>query len=376
MSAVGSLDMSTLTNPHLVQSHNRTSTKQRGGLFASLRASLSKHKQSTSNNTPQPSQPNPVAGDRFEPKAAPMYERRISVLLNGKAVACFPDSGAGGDLMSYDFAKRNHLKINSSTKGKLEIPIRSYANTLGTVSREVRFAGESETYVREFHVLPNCVYDVILGGPFLRLTQTLTTFRNRIKRTLRGMSLRHRVCFTGSTQEMLSGWANGQSVLALPDTGSDICLMSSRYARERGYRIDTNPEHRELLEFVDGSTAETFGRVEGFQWEFDRSDIQVHTPEIHVLENLQTDLLLGYEFLENSDAFVTHEGLFIDAEPYDEPVSEMFGWLVSAIKLVTSSKTWGYGRQLAQKLGWKPLNSGMFSSMGLGYRMVTLLLTA
>ena len=309
-------------------------------------------------------------------KTTPVYEPEISGQLNGTTVAFFPDNQSALDIVSHDYAKRKHLKINNSTKIRLRTAGGSQGGTLGTVSQKVRFAGESEEYIREFHVLPNCVRDIILGGPFLRLTETLTKFRHRVTKKPRGISLRHRVCFTGSSQEMLSGWANGQSILALPDTGSDICLMSLRYAQERGYRIDTDPKHRESLEFVNGSTAETCGRVEGFQWEFDRSDIQVHTPEIHVLENLQTDLLLGYDFLEDSDAFGTHEGLFIDAEPHDEPVSEMYGWLVSAIKLVTSSKTWGYGRQFAQKLGWKSPNSGMFSSMGLDHRMATLLLTA
>jgi hypothetical protein len=296
-----------------------------------------------------------------------IYEPEIPGYLNDTAVAFFPDNQSAHDIVSYDYAKRNHLKINSSTKGRLQTAKGSHVNTLGTVSRTVRFSGEPEEYIREFHVLPKCVHDIILGSPFLRLTQTFTKFRHRIVKKLRGMSPRHRVCLTGPAQEMLSGWANGQSILALPDTGSDICLMSLRYARERGYRVDTDPKHLQMLEFVDGSTAETSGRVEGFQWEFDRSDIQLHTPEIHVLEGLQTDLLLGYEFLEDSDAFGTHEELFIDAEPHDEPVDEMFGWLVSTIKLVTNSKLWGYGRQLVQTLGLKSRtrsDPGMLSSKG------------
>jgi hypothetical protein len=288
--------------------------------------------------------------------ATPIYRPSISGFLANIAVEFFPDNQSAHDVISHDYAKRNHFKINSLMRGRLRTANGFQVNTLGTVLQSVRFAGESETYMREFHVLPKCVHDIILGSPFLRLTQTFTKFRHRVVKKLWGRSPRHRVCLTGFSQEMLSGWANGQSILALPDTGSDICLMSLRYARERGYRVDTDPIHRQMLEFVDGSTAGTFGRVEGFQWEFDRSDIQLHTPEIHVLEGLQTDLLLGYEFLDDSDAFGTHEELFIDAEPHDEPAEDMFGWLVSTIKLVTNSKVWGYGRQLAQTLGWKSRN--------------------
>jgi hypothetical protein len=286
-------------------------------------------------------------------KAALICEPEILGFLHDTAVTFFPDNQSAYDIMSHDYAKRNHFEIMSSTKGKLRTARGAMVNTLGTVSRPIRFAGESETYMREFHVLPKCVHDIILGSPFLRLTQTFTKFRHRIVNKLRGLSSRHRVCFTGSSQQMLAGWANGQSVLALPDTGSDICLMSAQYARERGYRVDTDPRHRQLLEFVDGSTAETLGRVEGFQWEFDKSDIQLHTPEIHVLEDLQTDLLLGYDFLMETDAFSTHEELFVDIEPHDEHVDEMFGWLACAIKLVTFSNIRGHGWKTLAKLGLK-----------------------
>jgi hypothetical protein len=294
-------------------------------------------------------------------RTAPKPEPQISGFLSDIAVAFFPDNQSAHDIMSHDYAKRNHFKINSLMREKFRTANGFQVSTLGTVLQPVRFAGEPETYMREFHVLPKCVHDIILGSHFLRLTQTFTKFRHRVVKTLRSIPLRHRVCLTGFSQEMLSGWANGQSILALPDTGSDICLMSLRYARERGYRVDTDPKHRQMLEFVDGSTAETFGRVEGFQWEFDRSDIHVHSPEIHVLEGLQTDLLLGYEFLEDSDAFGTYEELFIDPEPHEDSVEESFGWLACAIKL--ASKTWDNGRNIMQKLGWKTHSrsgSGMF----------------
>jgi hypothetical protein len=61
MNAVATFDfdMSTFTNPSPLQPHHRISTMERRqskGLFSSLRHSLSKNKQSTSNTTPQPSQ--------------------------------------------------------------------------------------------------------------------------------------------------------------------------------------------------------------------------------------------------------------------------------------------------------------------------------
>jgi hypothetical protein len=291
----------------------------------------------------------PTAALAHRSKAAPICEPEIPGFCNNTPVAFFPDTQSAHDIMSHDYAKRNHFKIDSSTAGKLLTAAGSLVKTLGTVTRPVRFAKESETYTQKFHVLPKCVHDIILGSPFLRMTQTftdITKLRQRVVKKLRGLSSSHRVCFTGSSQEMLAGWANGQSVLALPDTGSDICLMSLQYAQKRGYHIDTDPRHRELLQLVDGSKAETFGRVEGFEWKFNRSDIQVHSPEIYVLENLPTDLLLSYGFLDDSEAFGTHQ--FIGPEPDDEMID---GWFACAIKLITPSRMLNYGRKATQKIG-------------------------
>jgi hypothetical protein len=300
-----------------------------------------------------------IAGGPFKPTAplahrpmtAPICEPVIQGFCNNTAVMFFPDTQSAHDIMSHDYAKRNHFKIDSSTAGKLRTAAGALVKTLGTVTRPVRFANESETYTRKFHVLPKCVHNIILGSPFLRMTQTftdITKFRQRVVKKLRGLSSSHRVCFTASSQEVLAGWANGQSVLTLPDTGSDICLMSLKYAQERGYHVDTDPRHRELLRLVDGSEAETFGRVEGFEWKFDSSDTQVHSPEIYVLENLQTDLLLSYGFLDDSEAFSTHQELFIGREPDNERID---GWFSCAIKVITPSKMLNYGRKVTQKIG-------------------------
>lgn len=277
-----------------------------------------------------------------------VYEPEIPGYLNDKAVAAFPDSGSARNIVSYDFAKRNQLNIDTSTEGMVQTAAGSRVRTLGTVNLPFRFAGEHETYMQQFYVLSKSLYDVILGSPFLQSTETFARqFAHRIKRRLRKISSNHRVCFTGSNHRMLAGWADGESISALPDTGSDVCLMSLAYARARGYPINTDYEHCKQLEFVDGSTAETMGLVEGFQWKFDLSDSQVHSPNVYVLEGLQTELLFSYEFLMSSDAFGAHSALFVNHEPLQEP-SE--GWLVNAIKLVRESKL---GQSLAQKIGWE-----------------------
>lgn len=279
-----------------------------------------------------------------------VYEPEILGFMNDQFIRAFPDNASARNIVSQDFVKRHRLHIDSSAEGKLQTATGSNVKTLGTVTVSFRFAGESEQYTQDFHVLPKCLYDVILGSPFLRMTKTFTHFTHRVGKKLRSVSSKFRVCFTGSTQQMLAGWADGESTLALPDTGSDVCLMSLEYAKARGYRIDTDHKHRKRLEFVDGSTAEALGRVEAFQWEFELSGSQVHYTDVYVLDGLQTDLLLSYDFLMKSDAFSAHEQLFVDTDQHEESV---YGWMVSAIKLVRESKLWNVGQKVARKFGWE-----------------------
>lgn len=286
---------------------------------------------------------------RPEGNKAVVYEPSISGFVNDKVVAAFPDSGSPRNIVSHDFVRRERLQIIKSTSGKIQTANGSPVRSLGTVNLHFRFSGEDQTYLREFHVLSRSLYDVILGNQFLRETKTFTHFAHRIVKKLRGVASKSRVCFTGSPQQMLTGWADGESTLALPDTGSDICLMSPAYAKERGYRINTDHVHRRRVEFVDGSTTDTLGKVEAFQWEFGLSDSRVHYPDVYVLENLQTDLLLSYDFLMSSEAFSTHEEAFFDTDPSGWDLVE--AWMVSTIKLVTESKFWKFGKKMARNMG-------------------------
>lgn len=297
------------------------------------------------------------AGTQEWPHGRMVYEPEIPGYLNDKAVAAFPDSGSARNIVSHEFVKRNQLNIDTSTGGVIQTAAGSRVRTLGTVNLLFRFSGERDAYMQQFHVLSKSLYDVILGSPFLQSTKTFARqFAHRVKRKLRSISSSYRVCFTGSCRQMLAGWADGEPTNALPDTGSDVCLMSLAYARARGYRINTDYEHRKQLEFVDGSTATTMGLVEGFQWKFDLSSSQVHYPHVYVLEGLRTELLFSYEFVMSSDAFGAYSALFISHDPSEEPFE---GWLVNAVKLVRESKL---GQRLAQRIGWessKHHNQGM-----------------
>jgi hypothetical protein len=138
------------------------------------------------------------------------------------------------------------------------------------------------------------------------------------------------MCFLGSHQ-YVSGRVNGTYVEAVPDTGADVPLMSKSFAENHGLVVRTDPEHRILLEFADGSTATTIGLVKGVEWRFWTSKEPYHL-DAYVIENLQTEFILDNTFLYDTNAFVTHELDFWT----DNSATPADNRMISIIKLVDS----------------------------------------
>ncbi|XEV04487.1 hypothetical protein FSHL1_009774 [Fusarium sambucinum] len=89
---------------------------------------------------------------------------------------------------------------------------------------------------------------------------------------------------------------NDSSVLALPDTGSDVMLISADYARRNNFDVHQGAEHQLELEFGDGSTAFTTGVVHDAEWVFGDSGQMVRS-DVYVLEDLSVDVVLSADFV-------------------------------------------------------------------------------
>jgi hypothetical protein len=202
-----------------------------------------------------------------------------------------------------------------------------------------------------FHVLRTSVYDIVLGSPFLQATETLTRYAHRIGRRCHE-ALSHRVCALGASQRV-SGRLNGIHMDATPDTGSDVSLMSASFAARHRLKINTDKHHRVLLEFADGSTARATGLVENVEWAYGDTGIN-HRINVYVLPGLSVDLLLGYGFLHDTNAFVAHEGDFWSGDDVEKQAvadEEAIAWLFWIIKLVRKAvkdqRDWELRRSLS-----------------------------
>lgn len=260
-----------------------------------------------------------------------IYEPSLSATLKGNNVLAFPDTGAAANFISLQYVRSLGLSVNLEARRRVKTAAGSLVSILGTVTLPFSFEGERKSHRLEFNVLRNAIHDVVLGSSFLSLTETLTRNVHRIKQKLREKlreTCPHRLCFLGS-QQYVSGRADGTYVDAVPDTGADVSVMSASFAEDHGFVVNTAEEHRISLAFADGSTATTIGVVENLEWNYDSSE-DSHLLNVYVLEELETDLILDYSFLCDTDAFIVYEDDFwID----DDNTSDD-DWLISIIKLV------------------------------------------
>lgn len=170
-------------------------------------------------------------------------------------------------------------------------------------------------HMLEFQVLQMSTHDLILGQRFLHETCTFTDFPGRVNRVARDLPSKSRICFLGG-RHTVSGSFNGGSVLACLDTGSDINLISADYARQRALKVDRSPWAQQNLEFADRTTAKTVGTAHSIEWRYGEDD-QAYLMDAYVLDGLPVDMLLGYNFIHETQAFTFHRPALFDLEDLD-----------------------------------------------------------
>jgi len=200
-----------------------------------------------------------------------------------------------------------------------------------------KFAGESSPFDVVFSVLPKCTHPVILGKDFLKVTETLTRFTHRITSKLRAFAAPKSLHLLGPQNERVLGILDRQPVTAVPDTGSDVMLMSRAYAERYNLTILEDQSLRSELEFADGSRAFTSGMVTDLEWTFANSD-KTFRCDFHVLDDLVVDLVLSNDFLFDTEAFPLYapcfyeEGASIPALTYELSLVKQISWLENSFR--------------------------------------------
>jgi len=268
--------------------------------------------------------------------------RLLSILVHGILVeTCLADSGSDVNCIRYNFARSIGVVVTKEVT-YFSLPVeQSYLKATGVASIICQFPSPpTMAQPVKFFVFDRLQCDVLLGRPFLRATQTLDLYQHRLRHIEGASDVPLAVRSIGQVEEGVQCWLDGEPVWALPDTGADVNLISSTFARALGYGdgkgkpIDC--ENRFDLEFADGSTVTTEGiiqlsvsffspkesnstvyeLVESFNKEAtadEKTDIQRNSQireTFHVLAGLRYEAILGETLLATVDVYSQHTTKF------------------------------------------------------------------
>jgi len=261
----------------------------------------------------------------------------IPAFLQGQSTKALGDSGAKKNFIKEEFATTLGLPINRDFVCKITIGSGSRVSTTGVVTAPFRFKGEHKVYDLKFHLLPNCIHDVILGKSFLKLTETFTNLSNfysRVKqRVIKGIS-QFDFLYLGAAGDMFDGCINGKQQLALADFGSKVLVMDEDYAHSIGIPIQTGIEHETTLRFADKSTKKTSGMAYGVEWKFGR-DGEFTAPyrlNFHVLKNAPAKVILCDTFLCDNEAFSRYGHYLVDSDEDEDNDEDSYCFLIDVVR--------------------------------------------
>ncbi|KAI1739570.1 hypothetical protein F4680DRAFT_422004 [Xylaria scruposa] len=229
--------------------------------------------------------------------------------VNGISVQALPDSGADMCFISPNLASRLSLRPTPGEQKRILLANKKSIQSPGMVKVPWRFNGEQKAHILDCWILPGCVHDLVLGNCFLKLTETFTTFRHRIKSKLAELPKRLRLRLLGEEKQRLWGTLDGHHTAALPDTGSDVMLISSAHAQKIRLTIDQDFENQLEVEFADGTTAWTSGVIRDVPWSVGGKTVRC---DFYVLNDLCVDVILSKNYLFELNVFSEHQGCFFD----------------------------------------------------------------
>jgi len=244
--------------------------------------------------------------------------------LESRSINALGDSGAKHNFMNEDFALRSGLEVDRADVRKVRIGSGLEITTKGSVTSTFRFQDEYDYYSLVFHILPNSLHDVILGKPFLGVTQTLTKFFHRIKeKVVKAVSQQRHMLYLGASGPRFEGYVKNVPQAALGDTGSKVAVLDEDFARRIGVPIHNTRKYRTWLRFADNSTVRAAGMAFGVEWKFGGSETP-YLLDFHILKNASSSVILCDTFLFDTRAFSQYQDCLFDEDHEDNEYSHCF----------------------------------------------------
>jgi hypothetical protein len=208
-----------------------------------------------------PRLPNPTSTTRADLPVSYVAppKKDMSISLNGRHTpACF-DWGTNPNIIDARFAKEIGATINFGAVCS-PIPLPTFERQIqpiGIASVECEFRGGAGKMV-DFVVIENFVYQVVLGRAFMREHGLV---RNWCERRVCIRDLPIVPDLSGGKEKVKCG-LNGEEMMATPDAGAEVNVMSLDFAVRRGFNVkDIMAEDDGRIRFADSSVQDVKGLI-------------------------------------------------------------------------------------------------------------------
>ncbi|KAK5057549.1 hypothetical protein LTR84_011549 [Exophiala bonariae] len=252
----------------------------------------------------------------------------LPLKIRGRSELAFADTSAQANAMSEAFARELNLTIDKSgaTSFHCHTAVRKRMNAIGhtTVRCSLplgvdKSSGHQSVPETKFWVYPKLVEPLVVGNSFLQSTGILASFKERVRQISVPIGSALRVCHMELPRRRINCTVNDERVLANPDTGSDVDLISLDYVQRSGLEIQPLESAYQYVEFADTSQKILSGSVlVSFRFgSRNANDTDELLRRFYILDELTTDVLIGNNTLDDFDAFNTYRGELVDLEEYD-----------------------------------------------------------
>ena len=240
----------------------------------------------------------------------------VPIILKGAEVVACPDTGSEQNILSKEIATQLGIldQLDSSRSGTFVLGNGRDVQSLGAVDMELRFAQEPEILLKcMFHVFERLICPAILGGVFLRHTETLTKHhQRRLRQKSVPTSSLWQMIHIGAARERFRCYVDSNLVDVHADTGSEMDLVSKKFVRRSSHRPRALQEPLPV-EFADGSVGwishQIFTR---FSPGLEQHESAWSGQWFYVLDDLPCEILLGEETLDRLNAFNRETSFVMD----------------------------------------------------------------
>jgi hypothetical protein len=151
---------------------------------------------------------------------------------------------------------------------------------------------------------------LILGLNFIRKFKLFTENKHMLVDCPYSFGNLPALKWIGCPQERIEFLADGRSLTAGADSGSDLDLMSLKCAQRREFKIDTSESARTRVMLADETIVETIGQVHVSSVKLSQFDS--FGMSFHVLPGLPCEVIFGEEFLYQMDVYNSCDMVHLD----------------------------------------------------------------